>query len=61
MHEGDHGVVGVTLGLAAVGAVMGALSAAPLRRRFGFGACFVGATVLQGVALMSMGGVGVDR
>ena len=54
MGQGDH-VVGVTLGLGAVGAVVGALSAATLRRRFGFGACFIGATVIQGAALCSMG------
>ena len=47
--------VGVALGLSAVGAVGGALSAARLRRRFGFGACFVGATAAQAVALFCMG------
>jgi MFS family permease len=56
MHEGDH-VIGVTLGLGAVGAVFGALSSSVLRRRFGFAGCFVAATLVQGVALVSMGGV----
>lgn len=56
MHEGDH-VVGVTLGLGAVGAVVGALSSSLLRRRFGFAGCFVGATLVQGLALVLMGGV----
>jgi MFS family permease len=51
----DDRAVGLSLGLGAVGAVIGALSAAPLRRRFGFGACFVGATAAQGAALASMG------
>jgi len=50
--------VGLALGVGAVGAVVGALSAAALRRRFGFAACFVGATAVQGVALVSMGVVG---
>ncbi len=50
--------VGAALGVSAVGAVAGALLAAPLRRRFGFGACFVGATVLQGLALLTMGRAG---
>jgi MFS family permease len=54
---GDR-TVGLALGLGAVGAVVGALSAARLRRRFGFVACFLGATVVQGVALLSMGVVG---
>ena len=47
--------VGVALGLGAVGAVGGALAAARLRRRFGFAACFVGATVAQGASLALMG------
>jgi MFS family permease len=50
--------VGLALGLGAVGAVIGALSAARLRRRFGFVACFLGATVVQGLALLSMGALG---
>ena len=54
---GDR-AVGLSLGLGAVGAVIGALSAAPLRRRFGFGACFVGATIAQGLSLASMGSAG---
>jgi MFS family permease len=54
---GDRSV-GLALGLSAVGAVVGALSAAPLRRRFGFATCFVSATVAQGVALVCMGSVG---
>jgi len=51
---GDR-AVGVALGLGAVGAVCGALAAAPLRRRFGFAPCFVGATAAQGAALALMG------
>jgi hypothetical protein len=51
--------VGVALGLGAVGAVAGALSAASLRRRFGFEACFVGSTAVQGIALLVMGSRGL--
>jgi MFS family permease len=47
--------VGAALGVGAVGAVVGALTASPLRRRFGFAACFVGATAVQGIALLCMG------
>jgi len=51
-------LVGVSLGIGAVGAVIGALSAARLRDRFGFKACFVGATIVQGAALLLMGVLG---
>jgi MFS family permease len=48
--QGD-GVVGLVLGVAAVGTVVGALVVAPLRRRLGFGACWIGAVLLCGVAI----------
>ncbi len=54
----DDRTVGLTLGISAVGAVVGALSATRLRRRFGFPLCFIGATFVQGVALLSMGTLG---
>lgn len=54
---GDR-AVGVALGLGAVGAVVGALTASSVRQRFGFGPCFVGSTAVQGVALVCMGGGG---
>ncbi len=54
MNEGD-GTVGVVMGLAAVGAVLGGLGAAPSRRRFGFGVSFLGASVLQGLSIAGMG------
>jgi MFS family permease len=44
-------VVGFCLGLAALGALCGALAAPTLRRRFGFGACFLGGTALQALGL----------
>jgi MFS family permease len=54
LHEGD-GAVGVVMGLGAVGAALGGLVAAPSRRRFGFGVSFLGASVLQGLAIAGMG------
>jgi hypothetical protein len=54
MNEGD-GAVGVVMGLGAVGAAVGGFVAAPSRRRFGFGVSFLGASVLQGLAIAGMG------
>lgn len=51
------GVVGLVLGAAAVGTVGGALAVAPLRRRLGFGRCWIGSLVLAGLAV---GGLGVS-
>jgi MFS family permease len=51
---GDH-TVGVVLGVASVGAVLAAASAPRLRRRLGFGACFLGGTLLQAVGLLAIG------
>jgi MFS family permease len=48
-------VVGLALGVGAVGAVVGALMASSLRRRFGFKRCFVGATMTQGISILAMG------
>jgi MFS family permease len=47
--------VGLCLGIAAVGAVLGAVGAARLRRRAGFGACFLGGTAVQAAGLMLIG------
>ena len=47
--------VGLCLGVAAVGAVLGAVGAAKLRRRAGFGACFLGGTAVQAVGLVLIG------
>ncbi len=54
--EGDR-AVGVVLGTAAVGAVLGAGLAPRIRRRFGFGPCFLGGTFLQALGLVSMGAI----
>jgi Na+/melibiose symporter-like transporter len=55
--QGD-GVVGLVLGVAAVGTVVGALAVAPLRRRFGFGACWIGAVLVCGLAVGGLGATG---
>jgi MFS family permease len=55
--QGD-GVVGLVLGVAAVGTVVGALVVAPLRRRLGFGTCWIGAVLLCGVAVGGLGATG---
>ena len=53
---GDR-AVGLVLGTAAVGAVLGAGLAPRIRRRFGFGPCFLGGTFLQALGLLSMGAI----
>ena len=55
--QGD-GVVGAVLAFAALGTVVGALAVAPLRRRLGFGACWIGAVLLCGVAIGGLGATG---
>jgi len=52
------GVVGLVLGVAAVGTVGGALAVAPLRRRLGFGRCWIGSLVLAGLAVGGLGAAG---
>jgi MFS family permease len=51
---GDR-AVGTTLAIAALGAVAGAGGAPALRRRLGFGACFLGGTILQAIGLLVIG------
>jgi MFS family permease len=55
--QGD-GVVGLVLAFAALGTVAGALVVAPLRRRLGFGACWVGSVLLCGLAIGGLGATG---
>ncbi|HLK88961.1 MAG TPA: MFS transporter [Polyangia bacterium] len=51
---GDR-AVGLVLGVASIGAVLAAALAPRLRRRLGFGACFLGGTMLQAVGLLAIG------
>ncbi|MEU5781040.1 MFS transporter [Micromonospora lupini] len=52
---GTEGTVGTVLGLAALGTVAGALLVAPLRRRRGFGATWIGAHAVCGFAVAGVG------
>jgi hypothetical protein len=51
--QGDR-TVGLILGVASVGAVLGAVTAPRLRRRVGFGACFLGGTMSQALGLVAI-------
>ena len=55
--QGD-GVVGLVLAIAALGTVVGALVVAPLRRRLGFGTCWIGSVLLCGLAVGGLGATG---
>jgi MFS family permease len=57
LHQGD-GVVGIVLGVAALGTVAGALTVAPLRRRLSFGATWTGAVILSALAIAGLGATG---
>ena len=47
--------VGVVFGIASIGSIVGALLAPALRRRWGFGACFLGGMLLESVVLLLIG------
>jgi MFS family permease len=51
--QGDR-AVGLILGVASVGAVLGAVLAPRLRRQLGFGSSFLGGTMSQAVGLLAM-------
>jgi MFS family permease len=51
-------VVGLCLGVAALGALAGAIGAPHLKKRYGFGACFLGGTAFQALGLTIAGAVG---
>ena len=57
LSQGDA-IVGVVLGVAALGTVAGALAVAPLRRRLGFGTCWTGAVLVCGLAIGGLGATG---
>lgn len=54
LREGDS-AVGLVLGLASVGAILGSLASPWLRRRFGFGATWITGFAFSGVALALIG------
>jgi MFS family permease len=47
--------IGIVFGIASLGAVLAGALAQGLRRRWGFGACFLGSLLLQGLAIMGLG------
>jgi MFS family permease len=53
--QGDR-VVGLVFGIASVGTMLSGLLTPRLRRSFGFGVCFIGGFVLEGIALVVLGG-----
>ncbi|MEV4298597.1 MFS transporter [Microbispora rosea] len=51
----SDGAVGVVLAVAALGTVAGSLFVGPVRRRLGFGASWIGAIAVAGLAVMGLG------
>ena len=47
--------VGLVFSIASTGAIAGGLLAAPVRRRWGFGVCYLGSAIVEGVVLASIG------
>ncbi|HMH58148.1 MAG TPA: MFS transporter [Galbitalea sp.] len=47
--------VGVMVGVAATGAIVAAITASPLRSRFGFAACWIGSCIVAGLATATLG------
>jgi Na+/melibiose symporter-like transporter len=56
--HGDDRAVGHVFALAALGAVLGAWAAPALRARWGFAACWLGAGLVMGAALLCFGRAG---
>ncbi|MDR7274758.1 MFS transporter [Catenuloplanes atrovinosus] len=52
--DAPDAVVGLVLGAGAVGTALGALAVAPLRRRLGFGACWIGSTAMCAGAVLGL-------
>lgn len=56
-YGGGDDVVGWVVGTGAVGGVVGALAASHLRKRFAFGAIFLGAMLVEAAGLLAVGAV----
>lgn len=54
LSQSDY-AVGIVFGIASIGAILAGIVAASLRRAWGFGKCFLGSLVLQGVAIAVTG------
>lgn len=50
--------IGLVAGIASIGGIVAALAGPTLRRRLGFGACFLGGTALHSAALGAVGAAG---
>ncbi len=57
LHQSDA-VVGIVLGVAALGTVAGALGVAPLRRKLSFGTTWTGAVIVSALAIAGLGATG---
>jgi Na+/melibiose symporter-like transporter len=47
--------VGLVFSIASTGAIAGGLLAAPARRRWGFGVCYLGSAIIEGIVLAGIG------
>ena len=47
--------VGLVFSIASTGAIAGGLLAAPVRRRWGFGVCYLGSAIIEGIVLAGVG------
>jgi MFS family permease len=47
--------IGLVFGIASVGAIVGAVAAPALRRKWGFGKCFLGSLMVQGASILLTG------
>ncbi len=54
LHQGGA-AIGFVFAASSIGAIIGSLSAAPLRKRLGFGPGYLGATILSGIPFILMG------
>jgi MFS family permease len=52
----SDGTVGLVFGIASVGAMLSGIFTPRLRRSLGFGVCLIGGFVLEGIALLLLGG-----
>ncbi|MBN3950376.1 MAG: MFS transporter [Nostoc sp. NMS7] len=51
----NNDAIGVVFGVGSFGALLGGLTAPTLRRRWGFGLCFLGSLTIQGITIASIG------
>ena len=54
LHQGDA-AVGLLFGVGSTGMIVGGLAAPALRRRLGFGVCWIGGLILVGISISTIG------